>query len=194
MKWDEQSKKWLSKPSFHRSDFQIMVLLVYALVLVALYLAPLTFNCPCVMDRHSLKPRPDIIGRRGAPMVSWCPARPHCLIQLIVQIDDAAPWEELRVASAKTCQVPISCWSAGYKRASVILENFLLPQHPVLMDQMVHVYIRSLRTIVYFAQQCGVQLQRASLLLSGSVSTRADNTLSFHLTAGRANTVPDDWP
>ncbi|XP_036976473.1 glycerophosphodiester phosphodiesterase domain-containing protein 5 isoform X3 [Acanthopagrus latus] len=53
-----------------RSNFQIMVLLVYALVLVALYLAPLTFNCPCVMDRHSLKPRPDIIGRRGAPMLA----------------------------------------------------------------------------------------------------------------------------
>ncbi|XP_030294826.1 glycerophosphodiester phosphodiesterase domain-containing protein 5 isoform X2 [Sparus aurata] len=53
-----------------RSNFQIMVLLVYALVLVALYLVPLTFNCPCIMDRHRLKPRPDIIGRRGAPMLA----------------------------------------------------------------------------------------------------------------------------
>ena len=117
-----------------------MVLLVYALVLVALYLAPLTFNCPCIMDRHSLKPRPDIIGRRGAPMVSWCFARPHCLIQLIVQIDDAALWEELCVVSAKTCQVSISCWFSGYKCTNIILENFLLPQHPVLMDHMVHFY------------------------------------------------------
>lgn len=121
-----------------------MVLLVYALVLVALYLVPLTFNCPCIMDRHSLKPRPDIIGRRGAPMVSWCFARPHCLIQLIVQIDVAALWEELRVVSAKTCQVSISCWFFGYKCTNIILENFLLPQHPVLMDQMVHFYIRRL--------------------------------------------------
>lgn len=52
------------------SDFQMMVLLLYVVILLVLYLAPLTFTCPCVMDRHSLRPRPDIIGRRGAPMVS----------------------------------------------------------------------------------------------------------------------------
>lgn len=55
---------------FSSSDFQMMVLLLYIFILLALYLAPLTFTCPCVMDRHSLRPRPDIIGRRGAPMVS----------------------------------------------------------------------------------------------------------------------------
>lgn len=52
-------------------DFQVMVLLVYIIVLVAVYLAPLTFTCPCIMDKQRLQPRPDIIGRRGAPMVSW---------------------------------------------------------------------------------------------------------------------------
>lgn len=52
------------------ADFRVMVLLIYIFILLALYLAPLTFTCPCIMDRHSLKPRPDIIGRRGAPMVS----------------------------------------------------------------------------------------------------------------------------
>lgn len=53
-----------------RSAFQVMVLLIYSLLLLALYLAPLTFTCPCIMDRHSLKPRPEVIGRRGAPMLA----------------------------------------------------------------------------------------------------------------------------
>ncbi|KAJ0004224.1 hypothetical protein NQD34_010438 [Periophthalmus magnuspinnatus] len=53
-----------------RSNFQMMVLVVYFAILVALYLAPLLFTCPCVMDRHSLKDRPEIIGRRGAPMLA----------------------------------------------------------------------------------------------------------------------------
>lgn len=57
-------------------DFHVMVLSLYIIVLLAVCLAPLTFTCPCVMDRHSLKPRPDIIGRRGAPMVGWRFARP----------------------------------------------------------------------------------------------------------------------
>ncbi|CAI5644387.1 unnamed protein product [Oreochromis niloticus] len=39
-------------------------------ILLGLCLAPLTFTCPCIMDRHSLKPRPSIIGRRGAPMLA----------------------------------------------------------------------------------------------------------------------------
>lgn len=49
-----------------------MVMLIYIIILLALYLAPLTFTCPCIMDCQKLKPRPDVIGRRGAPMVSWC--------------------------------------------------------------------------------------------------------------------------
>uniref|UniRef100_A0AAQ5ZZH4 GP-PDE domain-containing protein n=1 Tax=Amphiprion ocellaris TaxID=80972 RepID=A0AAQ5ZZH4_AMPOC len=49
---------------------QVMVLLIYIIILVAVCLAPLTFTCPCIMDRHSLKQRPDIIGRRGAPMLA----------------------------------------------------------------------------------------------------------------------------
>ncbi|KAM8835489.1 glycerophosphodiester phosphodiesterase domain-containing protein 5 isoform 2-T2 [Synchiropus picturatus] len=53
-----------------RSSFQMIILLIYILLLVALYLAPLTFTCPCIMDCHTLKPRPDVIGRRGAPMLA----------------------------------------------------------------------------------------------------------------------------
>ncbi|XP_034034838.1 glycerophosphodiester phosphodiesterase domain-containing protein 5 isoform X2 [Thalassophryne amazonica] len=65
---------WLVAGSvFHRdrTNFQVMVLLIYIIILLALYLAPLTFTCPCVMDRPlSLKPQPHIIGRRGAPMLA----------------------------------------------------------------------------------------------------------------------------
>ncbi|XP_077596195.1 glycerophosphodiester phosphodiesterase domain-containing protein 5 isoform X1 [Stigmatopora nigra] len=53
-----------------RSNFQMMVLITYIIILLALYLAPLSFSCPCVMDSRSLKPRPDVIGRRGAPMLA----------------------------------------------------------------------------------------------------------------------------
>ncbi|XP_071390754.1 glycerophosphodiester phosphodiesterase domain-containing protein 5-like [Centroberyx affinis] len=53
-----------------KSNFQVTVFLIYIGVLLALYLAPLTFTCPCIMDRNDLKPRPDVIGRRGAPMLA----------------------------------------------------------------------------------------------------------------------------
>ncbi|XP_041865176.1 glycerophosphodiester phosphodiesterase domain-containing protein 5 [Melanotaenia boesemani] len=53
-----------------RSNFQMMVLVVYFLILLAVCLAPLTFTCPCIMDRSTLKPRPNVIGRRGAPMLA----------------------------------------------------------------------------------------------------------------------------
>ncbi|XP_068457566.1 glycerophosphodiester phosphodiesterase domain-containing protein 5 isoform X5 [Clinocottus analis] len=53
-----------------RSNFQVTMLLIYMVILLAVYLAPLAFTCPCIMDRHSLGPRPDIIGRRGAPMLA----------------------------------------------------------------------------------------------------------------------------
>lgn len=53
-----------------RSRFQEVVFLVYLGVLLALYLAPLAISFPCIMERSSLKPRPDVIGRRGAPMLA----------------------------------------------------------------------------------------------------------------------------
>ncbi|XP_049598165.1 glycerophosphodiester phosphodiesterase domain-containing protein 5 isoform X2 [Syngnathus scovelli] len=53
-----------------RSNFQMMVLITYMIIVMALYLAPLTFSCPCVMDSRNLRPRPDVMGRRGAPMLA----------------------------------------------------------------------------------------------------------------------------
>lgn len=53
-----------------RTRFQALLLLLYICVLLALYLAPLTISSPCIMDRANLKPRPAVIGRRGAPMLA----------------------------------------------------------------------------------------------------------------------------
>uniref|UniRef100_A0A3Q3B5P3 Glycerophosphodiester phosphodiesterase domain containing 5a n=1 Tax=Kryptolebias marmoratus TaxID=37003 RepID=A0A3Q3B5P3_KRYMA len=53
-----------------RSNFQVMVLVVYIIIHLALCLAPLTFTCPCIMDRNTLKPAPSIVGQRGAPMLA----------------------------------------------------------------------------------------------------------------------------
>uniref|UniRef100_A0A4W4F5M0 GP-PDE domain-containing protein n=1 Tax=Electrophorus electricus TaxID=8005 RepID=A0A4W4F5M0_ELEEL len=48
----------------------IVLLLLYVCVLLGLYLVPLTISSPCIMPPASLKPRPSIIGRRGAPMLA----------------------------------------------------------------------------------------------------------------------------
>ncbi|KAG9263100.1 glycerophosphodiester phosphodiesterase domain-containing protein 5-like isoform X2 [Astyanax mexicanus] len=53
-----------------RTRFQALLLLLYICVLLVLYLAPLTISSPCIMDRANLKPRPAVIGRRGAPMLA----------------------------------------------------------------------------------------------------------------------------
>ncbi|KAL2094458.1 hypothetical protein ACEWY4_009177 [Coilia grayii] len=53
-----------------RTRLQMVVLLVYFCVLLALYMAPLAISSPCVMDKSSLRPRPLVFGRRGAPMMA----------------------------------------------------------------------------------------------------------------------------
>ncbi|XP_061106196.1 glycerophosphodiester phosphodiesterase domain-containing protein 5 isoform X2 [Conger conger] len=64
---------WLMAGQVIRAEktrFQVVLLLFYLSVLLALYLAPLTITSPCLMDRTSLKQRPDVIGHRGAPMLA----------------------------------------------------------------------------------------------------------------------------
>ncbi|KAJ8349145.1 hypothetical protein SKAU_G00277340 [Synaphobranchus kaupii] len=64
---------WLMAGQVVRSEktrFQLVLLLLYLSVLLALYLAPLTITSPCLMDRASLKQRPNVIGHRGAPMLA----------------------------------------------------------------------------------------------------------------------------
>uniref|UniRef100_A0AAQ5YNN9 GP-PDE domain-containing protein n=1 Tax=Amphiprion ocellaris TaxID=80972 RepID=A0AAQ5YNN9_AMPOC len=40
------------------------------LVLLGLYVVPLYITSPCIMDPDTLKPRPDVIGHQGAPMLA----------------------------------------------------------------------------------------------------------------------------
>ncbi|KAJ8394687.1 hypothetical protein AAFF_G00042870 [Aldrovandia affinis] len=64
---------WLVAGQVVRSEktrFQLVLLLLYLSLLLALYLAPLTITSPCLMDRASLKQRPTVIGQRGAPMLA----------------------------------------------------------------------------------------------------------------------------
>ncbi|XP_071372385.1 glycerophosphodiester phosphodiesterase domain-containing protein 5 [Centroberyx affinis] len=53
-----------------KTRFQVVVLLLYLSVLLGLYIVPLSITSPCIMDPTSLKPRPDVIGHQGAPMLA----------------------------------------------------------------------------------------------------------------------------
>uniref|UniRef100_A0A3P8U5A0 Glycerophosphodiester phosphodiesterase domain containing 5 n=1 Tax=Amphiprion percula TaxID=161767 RepID=A0A3P8U5A0_AMPPE len=50
--------------------FQVVVVLLYLSVLLGLYVVPLYITSPCIMDPDTLKPRPDVIGHQGAPMLA----------------------------------------------------------------------------------------------------------------------------
>lgn len=50
--------------------FQVVVVLLYVSVLLALYMVPLHITSPCIMDPATLKPRPAVIGHQGAPMLA----------------------------------------------------------------------------------------------------------------------------
>ncbi|KAM7413472.1 hypothetical protein PAMA_020727 [Pampus argenteus] len=53
-----------------KTKFQVVVMLLYFSVLLGLYLVPLYINSPCIMDPNTLKPRPNVIGHQGAPMLA----------------------------------------------------------------------------------------------------------------------------
>ncbi|XP_053503745.1 glycerophosphodiester phosphodiesterase domain-containing protein 5 [Ictalurus furcatus] len=64
---------WLVAGQVARSEktkFQVIVLLIYLVVLLSLYLTPLSITSPCIMEPHDLKARPAVIGQRGAPMLA----------------------------------------------------------------------------------------------------------------------------
>lgn len=63
--------------------FQVIVLLIYLVVLLSLYLTPLSITSPCIME-HKPKARPAVIARRGAPMVS--PAARQDRTMIIVSV------------------------------------------------------------------------------------------------------------
>ncbi|XP_060901849.1 glycerophosphodiester phosphodiesterase domain-containing protein 5 isoform X1 [Labrus mixtus] len=64
---------WIVAGQVARSEktmFQVVVMLLYLTVLLGLYVVPLYITSPCIMDRNSLKQRPDVIGHQGAPMLA----------------------------------------------------------------------------------------------------------------------------
>ncbi|KAK0136630.1 Glycerophosphodiester phosphodiesterase domain-containing protein 5 [Merluccius polli] len=64
---------WIVAGQVARADktrFQVVVLLLYLSVLLGLYLVPLSITSPCIMERSNLRPRPDVIGHQGAPMLA----------------------------------------------------------------------------------------------------------------------------
>ncbi|KAM6945914.1 glycerophosphodiester phosphodiesterase domain-containing protein 5 isoform 2-T2 [Aplochiton taeniatus] len=64
---------WLVAGQVARSErtrFQVLVVLIYLSGLLGLYVAPLSVTSPCIMDPTHLKPRPDVIGHQGAPMLA----------------------------------------------------------------------------------------------------------------------------
>nr|XP_033806315.1 glycerophosphodiester phosphodiesterase domain-containing protein 5 [Geotrypetes seraphini] len=62
---------WLIAGQFARAEkafFQICVFIAYLVILVALYLFPLTISSPCIMEKKDLATKPAVFGHRGAPM------------------------------------------------------------------------------------------------------------------------------
>ncbi|CAL9684282.1 unnamed protein product [Knipowitschia caucasica] len=53
-----------------KTIFQVVVLLLYFSVLVALYTVPLYITSPCIMEPLNLKQRPDVLGHQGAAMLA----------------------------------------------------------------------------------------------------------------------------
>lgn len=53
-----------------RTIFQVVVVLLYLSVLLGLYVLPLYITSPCIMDPSTLKPRPEVFGHQGAPMLA----------------------------------------------------------------------------------------------------------------------------
>ncbi|XP_074691723.1 glycerophosphoinositol inositolphosphodiesterase GDPD2 isoform X3 [Strix aluco] len=49
---------------------KVFLLLVYCMVMIALYLAPLGITSPCIMEENQLPPKPALVGHRGAPMLA----------------------------------------------------------------------------------------------------------------------------
>ncbi|KAM6413321.1 glycerophosphoinositol inositolphosphodiesterase GDPD2 [Rhynochetos jubatus] len=52
------------------TGLKVFLLLVYSAVMIALYLAPLGINSPCIMEENQLPPKPALVGHRGAPMLA----------------------------------------------------------------------------------------------------------------------------
>ncbi|NXH13083.1 GDPD2 inositolphosphodiesterase, partial [Bucco capensis] len=54
----------------HNTGLKVFLLLVYCIVMIALYLAPLQITSPCIMEKNQLPSKPALVGHRGAPMLA----------------------------------------------------------------------------------------------------------------------------
>nr|XP_043887872.1 glycerophosphodiester phosphodiesterase domain-containing protein 5 isoform X1 [Solea senegalensis] len=64
---------WIVAGQVARSEktiFQVVVMLLYLSVLLGLFVLPLCITSPCIMEPTNLRPRPDVIGHQGAPMLA----------------------------------------------------------------------------------------------------------------------------
>ncbi|XP_042335803.1 glycerophosphoinositol inositolphosphodiesterase GDPD2 isoform X2 [Sceloporus undulatus] len=64
---------WPVASCFYRTShtaLKILLLLVYLGAVLALYLAPLGIDSPCLMEPSQLPPKPALFGHRGAPMLA----------------------------------------------------------------------------------------------------------------------------
>ncbi|XP_044057736.1 glycerophosphodiester phosphodiesterase domain-containing protein 5 isoform X3 [Siniperca chuatsi] len=64
---------WIVAGQVARSEktmLQVVVVLLYLSVLLALYVVPLRITSPCIMDPATLTQRPNVIGHQGAPMLA----------------------------------------------------------------------------------------------------------------------------
>ncbi|XP_033832793.1 glycerophosphodiester phosphodiesterase domain-containing protein 5 isoform X1 [Periophthalmus magnuspinnatus] len=64
---------WIAAGQVARAEktiFQVVVVLLYFSVLLALYMVPLYITSPCIMDPSNLKSRPEVIGHQGASMLA----------------------------------------------------------------------------------------------------------------------------
>uniref|UniRef100_A0A803SPR6 GP-PDE domain-containing protein n=1 Tax=Anolis carolinensis TaxID=28377 RepID=A0A803SPR6_ANOCA len=64
---------WPVASCFYRTSskaLKSLLLLLYLAALLALYLAPLGIDSPCLMEHRQLPPKPALFGHRGAPMLA----------------------------------------------------------------------------------------------------------------------------
>ncbi|KAM9538413.1 glycerophosphoinositol inositolphosphodiesterase GDPD2 [Guaruba guarouba] len=53
-----------------KTGLKVFLLILYCMVMIVLYLAPLGITSPCIMEVNQLPPKPALVGHRGAPMLA----------------------------------------------------------------------------------------------------------------------------
>uniref|UniRef100_A0A8C6JN94 Uncharacterized protein n=1 Tax=Melopsittacus undulatus TaxID=13146 RepID=A0A8C6JN94_MELUD len=53
-----------------KTGLKVFLLILYCMVMIMLYLAPLGITSPCIMEENELPPKPALVGHRGAPMLA----------------------------------------------------------------------------------------------------------------------------